>query len=139
MLKVPSARCICELQTQKLPPCHQQRNKTLGMIMHFYFAKQKETREFSHAFRTRCSAVCVCPHLFACFPASCCITGVCLHAPSEDPAVCACVFAIHIACLPLFARMNTNLAQFLMGKDAGFCFFFATPPCFPQSPKTGAA
>lgn len=91
-------------------------------------------------------ACCVCPCLHACFPPSCCITEVCLHARSEDPAVCACVFAILFGCLPLFARMNTNLAEFLMARDAVVSKIFTllppftpTPPCFLQSPKTDTA
>lgn len=43
---------------------------------------------------------------------------MCLHAQSEDPAVYACVFAILLGCLPLFARMNTNWAEFLTTRDA---------------------
>lgn len=55
---------------------------------------------------------------YVCFTQSCCIIEVCLHAQSEDPAVYACVFALLLGCFPMFARMNTNWAKFLMARVA---------------------
>lgn len=54
-----------------------------------------------------------------------------MYAQSEDPAVYTCVFAIFLGRLPLFARMNTNWAEFLMARDAVVSKIFSPfPPCF---------
>lgn len=60
--------------------------------------------------------VCV-PFLCLFFLSAYCIT-VCLHTHSQDPAVYAWVFAVLPSCLPLFVRMNTNWAAFLMARFA---------------------
>lgn len=87
--------------------------------------------DFKHL--THSFVCCVLP-ILAClfYSPSYCIIDVCLHAQSKDPAVYACVFAILIGCLPLFARMNTNRAEFLMARDAVVSKTF-TPPTQPPS------
>lgn len=113
---------------------------TLEMIMHFYFPKQKKNnnRKSTHAFHTRCCVLCV-PTFARLFSSVLLYHWSVFACPERGPcSVCMCV------CHPLWllAPVCTDEYKFgpvPYGRDAGFCFFLATPPCFPQSPKTDTA
>lgn len=100
----------------------------------------KQHANLTPIFHTLFCVCCVFPYLHACFTQSYCIIDVCLHAQSKGPAVYACVFAILFGCLPLFARMNTNWAEFLMARDAVVVSKILPPlSLFPWSLNTDIA
>lgn len=130
MSKQPKIKPICIPGLKTTTVSHGAVRQWTNHTHHFKATTQKKI-QLTHS--PHIPAYCVCPCLHACFPPSCCITEVCLHARSEDPAVCACVFAILLGCLPLFARMNANLAEFLMARDAVVSKIFL-PPSLPSLP-----